>query len=230
MAGHCALPLLEMEHYMQSVLNQTQSRRRLAIALVFAAGIALLCAMSVSRIYAYLTYAEEKVNVLEVGYNEISIREEFSPPPSLTQGRNDTVKQVRIENTGSVPCYTRVFMDFSDNAAADCSVLSADGSTYYELADFRQHLNEGWTYVESTGPTDPIGGYYYYTEPLQPGEETTKLLSALQTTFADLRDVIPFNVYIYAESVQLPDENADEISGTGVEHVMNVWTEYLNAR
>ena len=87
-------------------------------------------------------------NQLSVGYNTITIKEDFTPPKEMNTGENTYKKNVEVKNTGTVPCYVRVYVAFSDSNVADVSELSPDGSSFFSAESYADHLPEHWTYIE----------------------------------------------------------------------------------
>ena len=183
----------------------------------FALLLVLICiviAGGTLGVIAYLTDSEAGVNILSVGYNEIEIVEEF-PTPEVTQGVNVYKKSVAVQNTGNTPTYVRVFLDFSDSRVADISEFSPDGTTFYAVSNYASHLPTGWVFVPETASDGAlIGGFYYYTNVLEPGETTPKLIHTVKTTFADENDVVAFDIHVLAESVQTLDRDGQEFGGS----------------
>ena len=182
------------------------------------AGAAAVGAASFGMTFAYLTNGEGTINKLYVANNRITVTEEFPTPTPVTEGDNMIVKDVKIENTGNVPCFVRVFLDFDDDAVRASSLLSPDGTNFYSTADFRTHLPSGWIY----------GGdnYYYYQHPVEPGQLTPSLLKKVKTTFADNDDVKEFDIIVYAESIQTRRRDGSAITGSNA--YRTAWTEYLS--
>ncbi len=190
------------------------------IAVVLAAALAgVMNANSVTT--AYLTDGEDVTNRLTIGENKITITEIFNPPGDLTTGDNSFTKSVKITNTGDVDCYIRAFINFSDNDVRKNSTVSADGSSFYTMEEFTKHLPANWVYVDSAD----LGPYFYYTQPVKVGQTTSELLKTVKTKFADAKDVEPFDIYVYAESVQTLDKNGEAF--TGSDAWKKAWTEYL---
>ena len=164
----------------------------------------LLCAASVSASFAIFSSWKTAENNLYVGHNEIEIEEEFEPPSELKQD-TQFKKEVKVRNTGNVPCYVRVFADFSDSEVRDVAEFSADGETFMSVGDYQAAIRErGWAY-------DPDTGYYYYTVPVQPGDATPVLFHSVQVHFERESDIREFRIIVSAESIQTADEDGVEI-------------------
>jgi hypothetical protein len=187
-----------------------------------AAGALLAGVLNINSTLSYMTDKEDVTNITTIGENEIEIEETFIPP-NPHPGVNEYKKEVQIKNTGDVPCYVRVFIDFSDNDVRNNSQISPDESNFYSVQDFRSHLPNGWTYIGDAG--NQLSPYFYYTASINPGESTNSLIKKIKTTFVNQESVEPYDVYVYAESVQILDKNGDPF--TGNEAWKQAWIEYL---
>ena len=168
---------------------------------------------------AYFTDAGSVTNEMSTGHNTTEIVETFTPPKTIPKNSETPyTKDVTIKNTGTVPCYVRVFLDFSDQTARDSSVVSGDGTNYYSMADYASHLPSGWAYV-STGN---LAGYYYYTNILNPGETTNSLLKSVKTTLSNYESQNDFDILVHEELVQ-----SDKADGSGSQAYDAAWKEFL---
>ena len=170
---------------------------------------------------AYFSDKDKEANKFTIGENEIEVEEKFTPPDELVVGDNTFTKTVQFKNTGDVPCYIRAFIEFDDDSVRGVSKVSPDGTNYYTMEEFKNHLPEGWVYVDSGN----MGPYYYYKNVIEVGASTPKLLHSVKTTFADPADIENYNIYVYAESVQTLDKNGNAF--TGADAWRTAWTEYL---
>ena len=142
---------------------------------------------------------------------EISVAEEFDPP----EEKNDAPfrKNVQIENTGTVPCYIRVRMEFSSSAVRDISWISTasdqnDESAYVNAGDFPfSALPAGWEYRAEDG-------FYYYTEAVEPREKTRALMKWVKTLFPDDSsvDADSYDIYVYSEAVPADDADGERLT------------------
>lgn len=187
------------------------------------AGSAAAGVSSIGSTAAYLSDDESKTNIVSIGEQKIRITEEFDPPETPEVGVNTYKKDVKVTNTGDVPCYARVFIEFSDNDVRGVSSFSADGTTYYPLSEFKNHLPEGWVYIEDAA--DALSPYYYYTLPIEKNASTPSLIKSVKTTFATAEDIEAFDILVYAESVQTLDKNG--VAFTGSSAWRSAWAEYL---
>lgn len=153
----------------KNVSNQT-----LAAAALFLFLLVLVSAASAT--YAFFLSMDTKINAITVGENTTKIEESFTPPERIEQGERYT-KTVAIKNLGSVPCYVRVFAEFSDPKQA--GALTAD-------------FNESdWTAKQPDG-------YYYYKTILPAGQMTVPLFTSLSAA----QSLSAFEMLVYSESIQ----------------------------
>ena len=105
-----------------------------------------------------------------------------------------------------------------DQDIKNISEYSSDnGETWYSVEDYADHLPDNWV---------RDGLYYYYTEPLQPGELTNPLITNVKTTFASAEDVKQYEIIVYQESVQTLDKNGEEFTGNDAYN--QAWDEFLD--
>ena len=136
----------------------------------------LLLVISMIATYskAYFTDMKQQQNKIKMGYNEIKIIEEFEQLDHYEINKTYK-KKVTINNTGSIPCFVRVFI-----AASDMKYLS------------NLNLNsQDWQKIDD---------YYYYKNQVHPKESTTAILS--DVTIANELNLSDFEIYVYCESVQ----------------------------
>lgn len=178
---------------------------------------------------AYLSHTRKGVHPISYGENENAITESFQPPKEMTAGANIFEKSVRIKNSGSTDSFVRVFLDFSDYAAGSRSYFAvekpgtvsvAEGATQEEAKasleaagfiaydDFYVGGDErnGWVYVPEDEDAE-LGGYFYYTGIVEPGKSTDELINSVCTYFETAAEVVPYQIYVYSESVQTYDKD-----------------------
>ncbi len=165
--------------------------KRILPAAAACAGVLLI--HSVSGTAAYLADGDRAENVLSIGGVRTTIEEETDIPPEITPG--DTFqKEVRIRNTGPNTCFARVKVLFSDSDMEE--ICAVDWNT------------EEWVYSSSDG-------FYYYDRPLEPGDVTEALMTAVTVSEAAEEDkIVDFSIFVYQESVQAagfeePDEGGN---------------------
>ena len=142
----------------------------------WAAVIGFLAAAGVSA--AYLIYQKSIINTIQAGGNTISITEDFEPPKKQEVGDNIFKKRVQIENMDETACFVRVFMEFSDSGTKKRARISPDGRSWYPAVEYGssgfENFPQNWCYLSLE--EDPLlGGFYYYTVPVNPGERTVPL-------------------------------------------------------
>ena len=130
--------------------------------------------------YAYLTAQDDVQNVFQASGTEIVVEEEFTPVQEVTPGLV-IAKAPRVISRSSTSCYVRMRVCFSDEQAKNrCHPLE---------------INSGWTEKED--------GFYYWKEPLLPGQSTGTLFDRV-TIRSDVpqTELEAFDIQVYAEAVQ----------------------------
>ncbi len=195
-------------------------------------------------VFAYLTANNNINNTLTVGKNEVEVSEDFVAPD---EQKTDTKykKQISAVNTGNINCYTRVYVDFSDDTIRSNSYFSngsdidnedsyhsairditnTDSYVYYnETKNEYPNLPKNWIFVPDNSTYDKkLSGYYYYTEPLAPNEITTPLFTFIRTKYNDANSIKQYDVIVYAESVQTTDAD-----GKAYSDYKTAWNDFLN--
>lgn len=191
--------------------------RKARLPIIVCASIALTVFSILSTILYLIDWKKEE-NVVSLGYNEIKVVEEFHPPMKLREGDNTYQKIVQAKNTGNTDAYVRMFVAFSSKEIDDISEVSNDdGVTFEKLGEFVP--NNGWVKSDDS--------YYYYTEPLKPGESTPPLFTNVRTTFSTAEDIQQYELLVYAESVQTRDKNGEIPDGFDYSAV---WEEFLTRK
>ncbi|MGN1411908.1 MAG: hypothetical protein ACI4WH_05280 [Oscillospiraceae bacterium] len=203
--------------------------------------IILLFTIMIGMVIAYYVNSDKNSNQFIVGENENKITERFNPPSEQIANSNKYQKQVQVENTGSVPCYVRVYVSFSDSQILNYSKFSDDeilteSTTFYSANpsaenSFAKYLqgnnNSGkWTYIETDTNNSNLNGYYYYTEPIAPNESTEPLFRWIDTDYDNNGNAIQqYEVLVYLETVQTLDTNGNTY--TGDSPWKSAWEEFL---
>ncbi len=194
--------------------------------LVLFAGLFVISG-SVGLTWAYFTQNSLLKNKLNAGSNEIEIVENYEPPERLEVGETIFRKRMEVKNTGRIPCYIRVFADFSDYEIRDRSEFSPDGSVFYPAAEYQEYLPEPWQFI-SEEEDELLGGYYYYGDILEVGEKTVPLLEKVKCSFERADQIHPFDILISAESVQIRDRFGETFMGEAAH--LQAWREFLERR
>lgn len=152
------------------------------------AAITVMCLMVLSNdvipSYSYLQDIDNQTNNYTVGTCDCSIVENFVKPATLSAGTVVT-KDVKVKNTGSVPCYIRVYVSPSYSPSSFTFDMRADSN------------------MSSSTPWYKDGDYYYYKNQLGVGETTSSLFTTV-TLNEDMTswDSSQTEIIVYAESVQ----------------------------
>lgn len=144
--------------------------------------IAAVCAAMVGGgVYAYLASSDQAINRIPVGVDRTEIVERYDPPAKLEAGISFP-KEVKISNTGKVPCYVRIKPLYTDEAALEYA------SVDYNTSD--------WVY-------DNSDGYWYYKYAVDPGGLTSPLFTTVTIDKNAAEDEIKdFDILVYHESYQ----------------------------
>lgn len=188
------------------------------------AAVIIVVAAAVITVAAYLQNTAEQPNKFTVGRDENEVTEVFTEPNTMAM-TNEFEKVVKVENTGSVDQFVRVYLDFSDSRVRDKSklvVTSGSTEAAYTWDEFLTHLPDDWEYIPlNTAGDEILGGYFYYTKILAPGEETPALIEKVRTVFSDgdnADHITDFDIVVYSESVQ-----TTEINAAGTEFTDSGW-------
>ena len=183
--------------------------------LLAAVSVAVVAAL-VGIVWAYFGAKDQEPNLVGVGEDDISVAETFTPPEQ-TDDPFKYRKLVKIENTGSIPCYVRVRLEFSNSDVQSYASFSADETdspadeTFYSAdinasAPYISNLPDGWVYVKDQSTDDPTAGYYYYKNPVAPNGATAALISWVKMNYNG-EEIQAHDIYVYSESVQTIDPN-----------------------
>lgn len=198
---------------------------------------------------AYLTHTRKGDHFISIGTNKIIVAETYKPPKELKAGANTYQKSVKIKNTGTTSAFVRVFLDFSDYTAGSRSyfavnkpgkvsiengataeeakaVIEAAGFIAYDDFYTADTERNGWLYVPEDGDSE-LGGYFYYTGIVQAGKSTEELIDSVCTYFESAEVVEPYQIYVYAESVQTYDKDGNAFEGS---QWKEAWEEFLSRK
>ena len=118
-------------------------------------------------------------------------------------------------------------VSITSDAAFDLVTSSMESAGYKTSTDFWAEggPSNDWVYVPDSDSI--LGGYFYYTKSIIPGESTKALMDTITTWFADENDVRDYELIVYAESVQTADK--DGVSFSDVDY-QKAWIEYLTRK
>lgn len=209
------------------------------VALVVVAAV-LACAVAIPGVIAYLTDNEFHVNSGNISPVKVEVVEDYEPPRIADYVPGGTVefkKTISATNAGEADCYIRMALEFSDDKMAASSLLSPDGTNWYTVAEFKNHLPEGWIYLDDA----ELGGpYYYYTgivravskdaggNIVRRAESTPVLLQRVRTTLSTDSPANYYDIYAYAEAVQTLSNTGERLTGTDA--ALNTWRSFLKNR
>jgi hypothetical protein len=145
----------------------------IAVLLILAVGI------TITGISAYFISQSDASNSINIGNNELTIKETFKNPDIRPNRVTEITKKVEVKNTGLNPAGIRVKAEFSNS----------DVLTYTEV-DYNE---TDWSYNKNDG-------YWYYKTPVKPNDSTSPLFNTLTLRNPTAEQVSDFDVYIYAES------------------------------
>lgn len=174
--------------------------RKTAKGMMAAGALLMAAALGFEGTYAYFTYLREVRNRLSVGHNEITITEDYDPPEEITPGEDTSFyKKVQVRNTGPVPCYVRVRLEYSDSHMKQfcTNVLKGNRAPAEEWGAVIEEFSGGaWIFGDD--------GFYYCRDVLEPGETTGLLLEQVEVSVPEEQSdmVTEFEILVYGESVQ----------------------------
>jgi len=212
------------------------NKKKKIIFVCIAAAAAAAVSLSVGLTIAYLGRTKEKVNTITVGHGDGEISEEFTEPSVATMdNKND--KTVWVKNTGTVPVFARVYMNFSDSSIADKAKITYNTDQTASWSDFLTDMKtgvNGWKYIAEDDANDgaTLGGYFYYTKALEvgsSGSQTTNLIEKVEVDFRDkgvngapdpndsnIDKIQPYELIVYSELVQTVETGAVTSNGQTV--------------
>ncbi len=160
--------------------------------------VALALAGTAELSAAYLMVRDSVDNAFTIGTVAPSVVETFDPAAG-------TKENVAVKNNGNAPVYVRalVLVTWQDAAGATLSAQPAAG-TDYELTG----AEAGWT----------LGGdgYYYCTQPIQPGASTPVLVKKLTDKKTDAGRYLCVDVIAQAVQVSPAEAVGDVFPGATV--------------
>ncbi len=189
------------------------------IIFVLSITVPLMILLTIGITIAYLSNKPDDVtNTVSVTEGKVSIEESF-PVVSEQSMNNEFTKEVQIKNTGTTPCFVRVFVDFSDSTIRDNSktkIVKADGTTQVTWSEFIENPGTNWEYVSNDN--DKLNGYFYYKKILNVGGSTDYLLRKVFVDYrandedSNIDKITDFEMIVYAETVQTTEITTDGTS------------------
>lgn len=209
--------------------------KKLVIICACALGVLLLC---VGVTLAYLGAAKKEENKVVVGKGDVSIEESDWSQPSTQSMENTDNKSVDVKNTGTVPCFVRVYMEFSDSEVASvASVQGGNDNNYYAWESFKTTLanatntvSTDWKYVNSDTTNTKLNGYFYYTKPVASEASTTELIRSVKTDYngndntdSNIDKIKAYDIIVYSETVQTIGTDGTDYGATGYTSTNGGW-------
>lgn len=187
--------------------------------------------LAAGGLYAYFTSAEKAENKMQIANVHTTITEEFPPKEGpiykksvsvLNDGKSPCYTRVFVGFTSDKALQSTGFGYSKDGpwyaANPDLNAYdSQDGTFSGTFAEQLLTEDNGWTYVPlkqemvnfGGGFTEEdqefLGGWYYYSDKLEPGSSTAPLFTHALTQFKDPDDAEEFDLFVYCESVQTKD-------------------------
>ena len=218
------------------------------VILCCAAAALLLSSIGIGVSLAYLGTSANKDNNITIGYNKTSIEESDWSEPSELAMTNNLDKTVTVKNNSdSVPCFVRVYAEFSDSSLGDLAkVKRSDNPEFESWADFKSSLataSNGWVFISETTPdaAQKLKGYFYYTSMVAPGASTSPLFTDVQVNYSNdpandsnIDKIRDLEMIVYSETVQTTETGyivKNEASVYGYEYRndewLDAWKSYL---
>ena len=205
------------------------------ITLTVAALTAFLLLIGITGAYL-MGVSGKQINSIPIGYDSVEIIEEFIPP-TKQQAITEYKKKVQVRNNGSVPCFVRVYVEFSDSRISDISSFSSDSQNYYTASRdtsnkdaYVNHLPDKWVFIPDND-NGVLAGYFYYTEPIAPESVSSAIFEYVKTDYTDYKDSefapIQYEIIVYAESVQIIGTSGTDFSAIE-DGWKSAWLEFLN--
>lgn len=199
-------------------------KKRNAVIIVLASLFVVV--MSIGITLAYLSDKKEVENSIYITEGNVSIIESF-PTVSEQHMENSFTKEVKVKNTGTVPCFVRVYADFSDSRIADIAMVKKSDDTEVSWSAFKITPSTDWVYVAENNSTydEKMRGYFYYTKAVEPNSETsTYLIKGVKVDYkaddtdSNIDKIQDFEMIVYTETVQ-----TTEIDASGTVYNDNQW-------
>lgn len=189
-------------------------KKKIAIGAV----LVLCLSMLIYSTIAYFNTADTARNVITAGDIKIELQEtairdgeeilfEQSQERFNVMPGQDVSKIVRVKNTGSNPAYIRVEVQKAIALAAD-----SHGDVDLDLVSL-DFDSEKWTLGRTLGND----GYYYYNEPLAPGETTAALFKNVKfdTKMGNMYQGSTATIKVSAQATQVKNNGDNAIDAKG---------------
>lgn len=148
---------------------------------IIAVAAVLLSGFAARGVYAYYTDGDHAINEFTIGGCNVEVVENYEPPKELSPGVKFT-KEISVKNLGSSSAYVRI-------------------KAVFTTSDMEQWCTLDWNTKDFIYNEDD--GFWYYTKPLDEGENTTNLFTSV-TLSKDIpeSEIEAFDILIYTEAYQ----------------------------
>lgn len=171
-------------------LFKKKNAKRVLIGEFLILGVLILSL--VGSVLGFFRSSDHLDNRFTIGANTSEIHETFNNP-GILKPEEMLGKSVQVRNTGSVPCYVRMYYAVEDPQ---------------NRQDLNITITDNWDFNKNDG-------YYYYKSVVEPGRSTTRLFGTIKNTSQE--DVKDLNIICYEETVQAEGfANAEEAFKLGV--------------
>ena len=225
------------------------TKKKKVILLVSAAVCTVAAVLTIGVTLSYLGDRKGKENIINVGYGNVDINEEFSEPSEQSMINEDIQKKIYVQNNGTVPSFARLYVDFSDSETAANATIKYKGYSYTSWAAFKNALaatgggrtiESDWVYVPEDPANGKLGGYFYYTKKLAPkqgnaltGESTPTLFDTVTLDYnkydgehspvdSNIDRIHAVDMIVYSELIQTVETGTTQVSGEDGEHNLTV--------
>ena len=201
----------------------------------------------------YLAGYDNKDNTMKIGHETAKVSEVNWSEPEMLQMSNSFDKEVAVKNEGSVPCFVRVYAEFSDSTIAPLASIIYNNDTEhpYTWENFKNGLlstaetpiTTDWVFIPDTLESEDakLRGYFYYTKVVPVNESTSNLFTDVKVDYSggvsgvsNIDLIRDFEMIIYSETVQATETGAIQYSNVSTYgHVYtdaewkDAWKSYL---
>lgn len=185
---------------------------------------AIVVLLGIGTTAAYFNATDTSSNVFAIGDVKIELREDSWDPSDEHVMKPGAVfdKDPLVKNIGSNPAYVRISVEMSDYSILKDSA----GTEGFEPKDMFQGYDESkWLPAGEAefGDDDTVTYSYYYSEALEPGQETEPLFSKI--LFPETMDVVALDEI---EETFVITVNADAIQSESFDGVEEAFTAFDN--
>ena len=125
--------------------------------------------------------------------------------------------------------FTDTMTDDEKAAAKEAAINSIKAAGYKSYDEFwsATGADNDWVFVPESDSEPVVGGFFYYTKSIAPGESTQDLIHSICTYFPTAGEIKPYEVLVFAESVQTFDKDGARFEDA---QWKQAWEEFLGRR